>query len=50
MNEFVHTRKAHLNYIILKLIFIRVEMDHKDGKTLPYNIAAFLGLELETFD
>ena len=44
----MHTRNALLSHIILKLIFIQTEMDHKDGKTLPYNITVFLRLELDT--
>ena len=44
----MHTQKVPLNHIILKLIFNGVGIDHKDGKALSQNIAAFLGLELET--
>ena len=46
----VHTRKTPLSHTTLKLILIRVEMDHKGGKALLHNTAAFPRLELETTD
>ena len=41
----MHTQKALLSYTILRLI---PEMDHKNGKGLPHNKAAFSGFELVT--
>ena len=45
-----HIKKTLLSHTTLRLIFIRVMMDHKDGKDLPHNTAAVSRLELKTFD
>ena len=37
-----------LSHTIFRLIPIRVEIVHKDGKVLSQNTTVFLGLELET--
>ena len=37
----VYIQKTSLNYITLRLIFIQLERDHKNGKTLPYNTVSF---------
>ena len=37
----MHTRKLFLSHTTLRLIFIQVESDHKDGKVLPEKTDAF---------
>ena len=50
LSELVHTWKTSLSYTTSGLIPIRVGIDYKDGKTLPYNTITFSGLKLETFN
>ena len=44
----MHTRNILLSHTISRLISIRVEMKHKDGKTLLRIIDVFIKIELET--
>ena len=46
MSGSVYIWKMLLSHITPIVIFIRVERDHKDDKTLPYNIAVFLRFDL----
>ena len=42
------SHNAHLSYTIFRLILIRIDIDHKGGKALPYNTSVFPNLKLET--
>ena len=44
----MHIQKVSLSHNILRLILVRIERDHKDGKALPHNAVIFLDLELKT--
>ena len=48
MSGSIDIRKTFLNYIILKLVLIRIGRDHKGDKALAQNIVVFPELELET--